>query len=542
VSSFQETFNPHQTIFSEWRIMKQQLRLILLAAAVTCAPAALAQDKPAVGDKTPTVTVPAPQTNAPARTITKSDEDCACEAQVLPEVIAEVGGVKITNREIEEPVKDRINQLKQQVITARQHELYLQINTRLLDAEAKRLGKTTTALINDEIVAKVKEPTEAEAQTFFDKNKERIRQDFQTVKPQIIEYLRNERQRDEAKNFADRLRASNKVVILEQQNTASPNQTGKRSRVLATVNGQVITAGDVEETLRPLVFNVQTEIYKLRKQQLDAKINDLLLEREAQARKMTSTALLETEVTAKVKKVTEEDAQAFFEEHKQEIGGDFAQKKDQIRIYLEERESRSAESAFAERLRSAASLKLFLKEPEQPVYQISTDDQPSKGTQSAAVTLVEFTDYQCASCAATSPVLERLITEYKGKVRLVVRDFPLEQHGDAFKAAEAAEAAREQGKYWEYVALLMKNQSALSPDQLKAYASQLSLDRKRFDEALDSDKFADKVQRDLRDGIKYGVAATPSIFINGRLVADRTYETLKAAIDTTLKGKEVAEK
>ena len=522
--------------------MKQQLRLIFLTAAITCAPVALAQNKPAAVDKNPTVTVPAPQTNAPAQTTSKSEEDCGCEAQVLPEVIAEVGSVKITAKEIEEPVKDRVNQLKQQVIAARQHELYLQINTRLLDAEAKRLGKTTTALINDEIVAKVKEPTEAEAQTFFDKNKDRIRQDFQTVKPQIIDYLRTERQRNEAKNFADRLRASNKVVINEQQKTPSPNLAGNRSRVLATVNGQAITAGDVEESLRPLIFDVQTQIYKLRKQQLDAKINDLLLERESQARKVAPEALLETEVTAKLKKVTEEDVQAFFEEHKQDIGGEFAQKKDQVRIYLEERESRRAESAFAERLRTAAALKLFLKEPEQPVYQISTEDQPSKGTQTAAVTIVEFTDYQCPTCAATSPVLERLLTEYNGKVRLVVRDFPLEQHGDAFKAAEAAEAAREQGKYWEYVALLMKNQSALSPDQLKVYASQLSLDRKRFDEALDSDKFADKVQRDLRDGIKYGVAGTPAIFINGRLVADRTYETLKAAIDTTLKGKEVAEK
>jgi protein-disulfide isomerase len=522
--------------------MKQQLRLIFMAAALMCAPVALAQDKPAAVDKTPTVTVPKPQANAPAQSVSKSEEDCACEVQVLPEVIAEVGGVKITTREIEEPVKDRINQLKQQVKAARQHELYLQINTRLLDAEAKRLGKTTTALINDEIVAKVKEPTEVEAQAFFDKNKERIRQDFPAVKQQIIDYLRNERQRDEAKNFADRLRASNKVVIPAEPNTASPDQTGNRTRVLATVNGQAITAGDVEDSLRPLIFDVQTQIYKLRKQQLDAKVNDLLLEREAQARKVTPTALLETEVTAKARKVTEEDAQAFFEEHKKDIGGDFAQKKDQVRIYLEERESRRAESAFAERLRSATALKLFLKEPEQPVYQISTDDQPSKGTQSAAVTIVEFTDYQCPTCAATSPVLERLLTEYNGKVRLVVRDFPLEQHADAFKAAEASEAAREQGKYWEYVALLMKNQSALSPDQLKAYASQLSLDRKRFDEALDSDKFADKVQRDLRDGIKYGVAGTPAIFINGRPVADRTYETLKAAIDTTLKGKEVAEK
>jgi protein-disulfide isomerase len=524
--------------------MKLHLRLIFVAAALSCAPVALAQNKPATGDKNPQqpVAAAAPKASAPASTVSKSEDDCGCEVQVLPEVIAEVNGVKITGKEIEEPIRERVNALKQQVKAARQHELYLQINTRLLEGEAKRLGKSTTALINDEIVAKVKEPTEAEAQSFYDQNKDRIRQQFESVKSQIIDYLRNERQRDEAKKLADRLRASGQVVISEQPGTASPRQTSERSRVLATVNGQAITAGDVEDTLRPLIFNVQTDIYKLRKQRLDAKINDLLLERESQARKITPAALLEAEITAKAKKVTEEEAKTFFEEHKQEIGGEFAKQKDRVVSYLEERESRQAEISFAERLRGAASLKLFLKEPEQPVYQISTDDQPTKGAQSAAVTIVEFTDYQCSSCATTFPVLERLLNEYGSKVRLVVRDFPLEQHGDAFKAAEAAEAAREQGKYWEYVALLMRNQSALGADQLKAYASQLSLDRKRFDEALDTGKFADKVQRDLRDGLKYGVAATPSIFINGRLVNQRTYETLKAVIDATLKEKDVARK
>lgn len=524
--------------------MKQHLRLIFVVVALSCAPIALAQNKPATGDKNQQQPVPAaaPQAGAPASPVSKDEDDCACEAQVLPDVIAEVGGVKITGKEIEEPIKDRVNALKQQVKSARQHELYLQINTRLLEAEAKRLGKSTTALIKEEIISKVKEPTPVEAQSFYDQNKDRIRQDFQSVQQQIIGYLRNERERDEAKKLADRLRASGQVVISAQQNTASPNLALERSRVLATVNGQAITAGDIEETLRPLIFNIQTELYKLRKLRLDAKINDLLLERESQARKITPTALLEAEITAKAKQVTEEEAKAFFEEHKQEIGGEFAQQKNRVMAYLQERASRRAEVAFAERLRSAASLKLFLKEPEQPVYQISTDDQPSKGAQTAAVTIVEFTDYQCSSCAATSPVLERLLNEYNGKVRLVVRDFPLEQHGDAFKAAEAAESAREQGKYWEYGALLMRNQSALGLDQLKAYASQLSLDRKRFDEALDTGKFADKVQRDLRDGLKYGVAGTPSIFVNGRLVAQRTYETLKAAIDATLKEKEVAKK
>jgi protein-disulfide isomerase len=151
------------------------------------------------------------------------------------------------------------------------------------------------------------------------------------------------------------------------------------------------------------------------------------------------------------------------------------------------------------------------------------------------VTIVEFTDFECPSCAFTQPILEEVVREYDGKVRLVARDFPLEQHAYAFKAAEAAEAAREQGKYWEYTALLFKNQKALTVDKLKEYATQLGLDRAKFDQALDSGKFASKVQRDLQDGIKIGVSSTPSVFVNGKRVKERTRESLKAAIEAALK-------
>ena len=141
------------------------------------------------------------------------------------------------------------------------------------------------------------------------------------------------------------------------------------------------------------------------------------------------------------------------------------------------------------------------------------------------------------SCAKSQPILDAVTAEFGDKVRLVVRDFPLEQHAFAFKAAEAAEAAREQGKYWEYIALLFQNQSALEVANLKAYATQVGLDRKRFDEALDSGKFADKVRRDLNDGIRVGVNSTPTVFINGRILRDKSRESLKAAIEAAIKEK-----
>ena len=132
-------------------------------------------------------------------------------------------------------------------------------------------------------------------------------------------------------------------------------------------------------------------------------------------------------------------------------------------------------------------------------------------------------------------MLEEIAKEFGDKVKLVVRSFPLGQHTHAFKAAEASEAAREQGKFWEYAALLFANQKALEVDKLKEYASQLGLDRKKFDAALDSGRFSSKVKRDLEDGEKIGVDSTPSVFINGKRVRDRTKDALKASILGALK-------
>jgi len=150
--------------------------------------------------------------------------------------------------------------------------------------------------------------------------------------------------------------------------------------------------------------------------------------------------------------------------------------------------------------------------------------------------VVAFTDFECPSCARQHPVLDRIVSEFGDRVRLVVRDFPLSQHANARKAAEAAEAAREQGKYWEYATVLFRNQSALSSDKLRQYASELGLDRARFDASLDSGKFAEKVQRDIVDGRKLGINGTPTLYINGKRVADNSYETLKSAIESALKA------
>ena len=504
--------------------MKGIIGFIIALAVVAPAAAQQTVKQPATQDTSQTK--PGPPSVAPVA-------DCACELP-LPEVIAVVNGVKLTQKDLNPETQKRIAELHAEVVAARTRELELQINSMLLEAEAKRLKLSTQKLLEQEVVAKAVEPTEAEAQTFYDANKARIQSEFAKVKDDIISYLRDQRQRELAGKFAERLRAAATVQLLVKEATP-PANASDRSRLFAHVNGQRITSAEIEDSLLPLVFDMQQQTYTLRMRDIDLKINDMLLSNEAQKRQVTTRALLDTEVEAKVPAVTEAQAQAFFNENKARINGEFAEVKPQIIQYLHEQEATRLRLAFADRLRKASALQIFLNPPVPPVIKISTDNQPSKGNVNAAVTIIKFTDFQCQSCALTQTTLEKLLAEYGDRVRLVMRDFPLTQHANAQKAAEAAEAARAQGKYWEYVALLFANQSALELAQLKEYAGRLGLDRAKFDAALDGGTFAEEVSRDLLAGQRAGVSGTPVIFVNGRRAADSSYETLKAAIEAALK-------
>jgi protein-disulfide isomerase len=525
--------------------MRKYAYAFLIALYVCAAPAAFAQRRagaparpaatpvPKSTPSTPQAASPTPTTAATAA----GADDCGCEPEPPPEVLAVVNGVKVGTKEVDEAVGDKIRELRQNVVDARKRELDLQINSILLEAEAKKRGTTASKLIEAEIVAKSPAPTEAEARAFYDQNKARIGSEWSNeLRDQIVSYLREQKQGEYAKQLAERLRAAAQVKLNVTEATP-PATPADRARVFATVNGTPVTSAMIEDSLKPLVYAVQRQTYELRKQQLDLRVNDLLLGQEAQKRQMTSAALLDAEVNAKIKPATDVEARAFYDQNKERINGTFEQVKAQIIQYLQDQRRNEALGAYAGQLRSAGSVQTFLREPAAPAYEIATDDQPARGAATAPVTIVEFTDYQCPTCAAQQPVLERIVGEYGDRVRLVVRDFPLAQHANAQKAAEAAEAARAQGKYWEYVPLLFANQGALGVPKLKEYATRAGLDRAKFDAMLDSGQFADKVVRDVTDGNRIGVNATPTIFVNGRPLNDRSYEGLKAAVEAALKEK-----
>jgi protein-disulfide isomerase len=162
------------------------------------------------------------------------------------------------------------------------------------------------------------------------------------------------------------------------------------------------------------------------------------------------------------------------------------------------------------------------QQPSQPeIISVSIDDDSILGDEDAPVTIIEFSDYECPFCARfylnTFPQLKREYID-TGKVKLVYRDFPLSFHQNAQKAAEAAECAGEQDKYYEMHDKIFENQQAITTTNLKEYAKEIGLNTNEFNECLDSGEKANEVQKDFQDGQSIGVRGTPTFFINGKLL------------------------
>lgn len=170
------------------------------------------------------------------------------------------------------------------------------------------------------------------------------------------------------------------------------------------------------------------------------------------------------------------------------------------------------------------------------------DNRYGTGSVTAKVTLVEFGDYQCPACAAANPTVIEIIKAYKDNpnFNFVHRNFPLAQHGNAMIAAEAAEAAGAQGKFWEMHDLLYEKQrdwqgSDKPLDIFAGYAGQLGLDVNKFRQEVESDKYEDLIRTDARDGNSVGVSSTPTFYLNGKQsVGVPLLEGLKQKIDEEL--------
>lgn len=320
-------------------------------------------------------------------------------------------------------------------------------------------------------------------------------------------------------------------------------ETGKapvgaaESEIVAEVGGKPITAGELDAWIREDLYQREvankeaTELFELRNDALARMIDEKLLAVEAEQQKLSIDQLLEREATPSGE-ISDDAVKAFYEQNKTRMGGaTLEQIAPRIKRFLAERERSDAREQYLDTLREKAKVNVRLEAPRVEV----AAEGPSRGPANAPITIVEFSDYQCPFCKRAEPIVKQVLERYPDKIRLVYRNFPLEQmHPRARPTAEAALCADEQGKFWEFHDKVFGG-SGLEETDLVAYGEAVGLDVPKFKACMAERRYKDKVDADAKAGREAGVSGTPAFFVNGILLSGaKPVEEFSAIIEREL--------
>lgn len=289
---------------------------------------------------------------------------------------------------------------------------------------------------------------------------------------------------------------------------------GEKPRTAAAVGDAVITEEELNRAVGNRLMKIRTEEYNLRRNVLETLIEERLLAAEAARRKVTVDQLVTTEVDGRVATPAAEQIQLFYESSKQRFGGMTPEEAmEQISANMRAAAVAKRRAEFVASLRSASRVNVLLEPPRTVVEAVG----PSRGAPNAPVTIVEFSDFECQFCSRSVATIKKLEEKYGDKLRVVYRDFPLENHRGAPRAAEAAHCAGEQEKFWEMHDKLYSKQGVTEGD-IRKYAGELALNGERFEQCLQSGKYTATWKASHAEGTRLGVVSTPTFFINGRMV------------------------
>jgi protein-disulfide isomerase len=323
----------------------------------------------------------------------------------------------------------------------------------------------------------------------------------------------------------------------------SPALSANPDQVVAEVAGKRITLKDVdakwEEFDAAERARLVQAMYQNRRNMIDQLVGDTLIENAAKTAGQPVETFVEQDATRRLPAIGEAEIAQFYEQNKDRAQGrTLEQLRGEFKPFLEARRRAQARAMLVEDLKSknAGAVKVMLDPPRYTVP-ISESDAV-RGNASAPVTIVEFSDFQCPFCARVNPTLDRVRQTYGDRVRIIFKDYPLANHPQAPKAAEAARCAGEQKKFWEMHDAMFANQRALEVPSLKQTARAIGLDGAAFDQCLDSSKHQAAVQANTELGEKMGVNSTPTLYINGRaVIGAMPFEAFKQIIDEELAKK-----
>ncbi len=278
---------------------------------------------------------------------------------------------------------------------------------------------------------------------------------------------------------------------------------------------------EVADELAQLETRTALQRYEILHRALESKVEGEVLAARCEATGAASVeALLQAEVDAKVPEADEGRIRREFDRLSAQMpGADYATVRPHLVRQLRESDIASARLDYVAGLKDAAGLRLHLPYPDIPRTHVEVREHDAvRGPADAPVTLVMFGEYQCFFCRKALPLLGRLASEHSD-LRVVFKDFPMQGHDAARDAAVAARCAGQQGRYWEMADRLMERQDALAPADLEQHAVALGLDVAPWRDCVADGIWQERIEESVRDGREAGVHATPTFFVNGRMVA-----------------------
>jgi predicted DsbA family dithiol-disulfide isomerase len=286
--------------------------------------------------------------------------------------------------------------------------------------------------------------------------------------------------------------------------------------VLATVNGSQITLKQVDESFAAQVYPLQQQLYAIRKAALENLITAKILQSEAAARGISIEELRRQLTLGEINVARAQIDEAYTQNKSFFASMSADEAKERLRLDLENQARMKYYRTGLEALRKKWTVELSFNAPE---FVLDLDDgvSPAKGSTKPAVTIVEFSDFECPFCSEVQNTLKQLMQTYGKDVRLVFKHMPLEGHRNSLPAARAAYCAAEQDRFWQFHDALFASRN-LSSVLFEEIANDLGLGVPKFRACLDSEHSRTAIVKDIETARLFRIESTPSFIINGKLI------------------------
>ena len=311
-----------------------------------------------------------------------------------------------------------------------------------------------------------------------------------------------------------------------------------KKSTLITYNGGSISEKDIQEASSSDLFDLKEQEYQIKRNYAYALAKDKIVKIEAESLKVTPDALLDDYLKKNYQPAVEGMAKDYYEQNKDRIQQPYESIKVELLSQLDKNLQEQTKSQYYQELFKKYNVQFVLPQPEMAFVKIDIADEPFWGQANAKVTVVEYSDFECPYCQRVQPEILKIKKDYEGKIKWVFKDFPLSFHQQAKQAHIAANCAQKQNKFFEFQTELFNAHSDLSINRLNQIAGTIGLNLSDFKLCLEdkNNVISQEIEKDIADGVKYGVKGTPTFFVNGKKQNGfRDYQSIKDVLDEALK-------